>query len=70
MQVSDNTNTGPEWASTDSTVRLRLLVLMLVIAALRKKKKEQQKLTSRKKSKYNMHKNKTKPTFPTKAKQF
>lgn len=39
MQVSDNTNTGPEWASTDSTVRLRLLVLILVIAALRKKKK-------------------------------
>lgn len=39
MQVSDNTNTGPEWASTDSTVRLRLLVLILVIAALRKKKR-------------------------------
>jgi len=37
MQVSDDTNTGSERASTDSTVRSRLLVFVPVIDALRKK---------------------------------
>lgn len=40
MQVSDNTNNGSEWGSTDSTVKLTSLVLILVIAAVRKRTAE------------------------------
>lgn len=38
MQVRDNTNSGSAWGSTDSTVRLTLLVLILGNCCLKKKR--------------------------------
>lgn len=48
MQISDNTNAGSEWASTDSTGRLRLLVMIWAIAAWRRKQNSRDWLPGRK----------------------